>query len=212
MGTDNQERVIVRRGGDHTRRQAQRVALELFTKQGYEATSLRQIAEELGITKSSLYYHFPSKEAILRSLFSDRATEAEALVAWVREQPRSPRLLETAVLRWVESLSTDKLHGIRFMAANPLIARTMEGAEEDSVGSNLTALADELVALLPSPTPADTLLVRMSILSINAAVAAAADTDIADDEIVGAATTAARTLIRLVTSGADPSPLDRPEN
>ncbi|WP_143235293.1 hypothetical protein [Paractinoplanes atraurantiacus] len=87
------------------------------------------------------------------------------------------------------------------MAANPLIARTMRGAEGDRIGSNLTALADELVTLLPSPTPADTLLVRMSILSINAAVEAAADTETAEDEIIRAAATAARALIRLVTSG-----------
>jgi AcrR family transcriptional regulator len=201
MGAGGQERMIVRRGGDHTRRKAQRVALELFTKQGYETTSLRQIAQALGITKASLYYHFPSKEAILRSLFEDRATEAEDLVAWLREQPRDPRLLEAGVLRWVESFSTDKLHGIRFMAANPLIARAMSRAEGERIGANLTALADELAALLPSPAPADRLLVRMSILSINAAIAAAADTDITDDEIVQAAATAARALVRLATSG-----------
>ena len=201
MGTDSRERSIVRRGGDHTRRHAQRVALDLFTRQGYEATSLREIAQALGITKASLYYHFPSKEAILRSLFEERATEAEDLAAWLREQPRSPRLLEVAVLRWVETFSTDKLHGIRFMAANPLIARTMSRVEGDRIGSNLAAFADELVALLPSPTPANTLLVRMSILSINAAVAAAADSDMADDEIVKAAATAARALVRQVVRG-----------
>ncbi len=52
----------------------------------------------------------------------------------------------------------------------------------------------------------------MSILSINAAIEAAADTDIADDEIVKAAATAARALVRLVTSGQDPSPLNRSGN
>jgi len=203
MGTDSGERVIVRRGGDHTRRQAQRVALELFTSQGYEATPLRQIAEALGITKASLYYHFPSKEAILRSLFEDRAAEAEDLVAWLRTQPRSPELLETAVLRWVESFSADKLQGIRFMAANPLIARAMSSAEGGRVGANLTALADELVALLPSPGPTDGLLVRMSILSINAAVEAAAGTDTDDGDIITTAAAAARALLRLIMAGQD---------
>ncbi len=206
MAGDSPERVIVRRGGDHTRRQAQRVALELFTKQGYEATSLRQIAQALGITKASLYYHFPSKEAILRSLFEDRAREAEDLVVWLREQPRSPALVETAVLRWVESFSSDKLHGIRFIAANPLISRGMSRAHGDRIGSNLTALADELVALLPSPAPSAALLVRMSILSINAAVQAAADTDVADSEIIKAATMAARALVRLIMSSAQDPP------
>ena len=200
MGENGKESVIVRRGGDRTRREAQRVALELFTNQGYEATSLRQIAEALGITKASLYYHFPSKEAILRSLFEVRADEAEDLLAWLHDQPRTPELLETAVMRWVGSFSTDKLRGIRFMTANPLIGRATSGAEGERIGANLTALVDELVALLPSPTPVDVLLLRMSILSINAAVKAAANTDTADEEIVEAAATAARALVRQVTS------------
>ncbi len=44
------------------------VALDLFVDQGYEATSLRQIAERLGVTKAALYYHFEAKEDILMAL------------------------------------------------------------------------------------------------------------------------------------------------
>jgi AcrR family transcriptional regulator len=41
-----------------TRTRIQDVALDLFIEQGYEATSLREIAEKLGVTKAALYYHF----------------------------------------------------------------------------------------------------------------------------------------------------------
>jgi AcrR family transcriptional regulator len=44
------------------------VALELFNEQGYDATSLREIAERLGVTKAALYYHFKSKSDILLAL------------------------------------------------------------------------------------------------------------------------------------------------
>ncbi|HVW88518.1 MAG TPA: helix-turn-helix domain-containing protein [Gaiellaceae bacterium] len=44
------------------------VALELFNEQGYDATSLREIAERLGVTKAALYYHFKSKGDILLEL------------------------------------------------------------------------------------------------------------------------------------------------
>jgi AcrR family transcriptional regulator len=44
------------------------VALELFNEQGYDATSLREIAERLGVTKAALYYHFKSKADILLEL------------------------------------------------------------------------------------------------------------------------------------------------
>lgn len=44
------------------------VALDLFVDQGYEGTSLREIAERMGFTKAALYYHFASKEDILLEL------------------------------------------------------------------------------------------------------------------------------------------------
>ena len=45
------------------------VAFDLFSKKGYDSVSLREIAEEVGIKKSSIYSHYPSKEAILISIF-----------------------------------------------------------------------------------------------------------------------------------------------
>jgi len=51
-----------------TREQILRTALDLFRVQGYDATSLRQIAEALGLTKAALYYHFPAKEHLVVEL------------------------------------------------------------------------------------------------------------------------------------------------
>jgi len=44
------------------------VALDLFIEKGYDKTSLREIAEQLGLTKAALYYHFASKGDILMAL------------------------------------------------------------------------------------------------------------------------------------------------
>lgn len=44
-------------------------ALDLFSKKGYDSVSLREIAENVGIKKSSIYSHYPSKEAILMDIF-----------------------------------------------------------------------------------------------------------------------------------------------
>jgi len=46
-------------------------ALELFSSQGFGATSMRQIAEESGISVGNLYHHFPSKEAMFHRLIQD---------------------------------------------------------------------------------------------------------------------------------------------
>jgi len=52
----------------NTRQRILDVALDLFTEQGYDGTSLRQIAEQLSITKAAIYYYFESKEDILMAL------------------------------------------------------------------------------------------------------------------------------------------------
>jgi AcrR family transcriptional regulator len=48
------------------------VAVEVFNRHGYEATSMGVLADNLGITKSAIYHHVPSKEYLLR-LALDRA-------------------------------------------------------------------------------------------------------------------------------------------
>lgn len=55
-------------GPPDTRQRILDVALDLFIAQGFDGTSLRQIADELGVTKAALYYHFESKEDILMAL------------------------------------------------------------------------------------------------------------------------------------------------
>lgn len=63
-----------------TRQRILDVAVDRFTEAGYEATSLREIAEDLGITKAALYYHFKSKDDIARALiepFLDRWGDLE---------------------------------------------------------------------------------------------------------------------------------------
>ena len=52
----------------NTKQQILDAALELFSVQGYEATSIAQLAEAVGIRKASLYSHFENKQAILDAL------------------------------------------------------------------------------------------------------------------------------------------------
>ena len=193
------------RRGAQTRARAQQVALRLFTEQGYEATSLRQIADELGINKASLYYHFDGKEAIVQSLLDQRGDEVEDLVAWVRAQPPSPRLIGEAVTRWVDSFTEDKLRGIRFLAANPLLLASLSHSDsEPRVGLGLSALADVLADLLPDRRMDAIIQLRMALLAINAAVQAAAGTPADDAAIMTAARRAAAVLVADLR-GAEPN-------
>ena len=51
-----------------TKQEILNAALELFSVHGYEATSISQLAEAVGIRKASLYSHFENKQAILDAL------------------------------------------------------------------------------------------------------------------------------------------------
>ena len=54
----------------NTKQEILNTALELFSVQGYEATSISQIADAVGIRKASIYSHFASKQDILESLMT----------------------------------------------------------------------------------------------------------------------------------------------
>jgi AcrR family transcriptional regulator len=64
-----------------TRQRIQDVARELFTQKGVQRTSLQDIADRLGITKPALYYHFRSREDLVRSILQPLIDEGEAFVA-----------------------------------------------------------------------------------------------------------------------------------
>ena len=55
----------------NTKRDILEASLDLFSVQGFEATSISQIANAVGIRKASLYSHFENKQAILDALVRD---------------------------------------------------------------------------------------------------------------------------------------------
>jgi AcrR family transcriptional regulator len=56
------------------------VARDLFLQQGVQRTSLQDIADKLGITKPALYYHFSSREDLVRSILVPLIDEGEQFV------------------------------------------------------------------------------------------------------------------------------------
>jgi AcrR family transcriptional regulator len=58
-----------RRGEGHTRRdEILQAAKELFLREGYEATTIRKIADRVGVSAPALYLYFADKEAIMLAL------------------------------------------------------------------------------------------------------------------------------------------------
>ncbi|MDI9831995.1 TetR/AcrR family transcriptional regulator [Streptomyces sp. KAU_LT] len=115
-----------RRG--NTRQRIQDVALELFAEQGYEKTSLREIAERLDVTKAALYYHFKTKEEIIVSLFEDLTKPIEELIDWGRQQPHTLDTKQEIVRRYSQTL-TDAAPLFRFMQENQATVRELSIGE-----------------------------------------------------------------------------------
>jgi len=85
------------------------VAVTVFNKHGYEATSMGILAENLGISKSAIYHHVPSKGDLLRLALEEALGSLEAIL----EEPgasagRADDRLEYVLRRTIDVL-TEKL-------------------------------------------------------------------------------------------------------
>jgi len=139
---DDQER------SHDTRSRLRLLALKLFAEQGYEKTSLREIAEQLGVTKAALYYYFKSKEDIVRSLVEDYVADMDALIAWARAQPRSPDTRAEIVRRYLRIVANGA-EVFRMLHQNQAAVSGFANAKER--GELFKERMDALVDLLTEP-------------------------------------------------------------
>ena len=131
-----------------TRSRVQKVALELFAEQGYEKTSLREIAGRLGVTKAALYYHFKSKEGIVHSFTDDYFAEIDGLLDWANDLPRNDETRREILDRYVGVvLSGGEV--FRFLEQNRASVQAMEAGKDRF--AKFRGRLDVLVDLLAGP-------------------------------------------------------------
>ncbi len=75
------------------------IARRLFAQKGYDATSLRNIAEEARITKAALYYYFPNKDALYERIVIESMAALLAEVQAAVGRARTPTERVRAFLR-----------------------------------------------------------------------------------------------------------------
>ncbi|MGW2504627.1 TetR/AcrR family transcriptional regulator [Streptomyces sp. NPDC001588] len=143
MGGTTMDGTKRQRRGD-TRQRIQDVALELFAEQGYEKTSLREIAERLDVTKAALYYHFKTKEEILVSIFEDLSRPIDELIDWGKAQPHSLETKQEVLRRYSEALA-GATPLFRFMQENQATVREL------SIGSQFKDRMLEMRDIIRDP-------------------------------------------------------------
>jgi AcrR family transcriptional regulator len=153
------------RRGD-TRARIQQVALELFAEQGYERTSLREIAERLSVTKAALYYHFKSKEDIVRSFTEDYFSRLDALIAWGGSRPPSARTGHEVLERYI-SILMDGSEVFLFLERNQSFVRSADGGKHrfEQFRPRMNALVDIIVG--PDAPPRDRIRATSAIFAAN---------------------------------------------
>lgn len=72
---------------DDTRARILRAALEEFSERGFHATSVRELAERVGVTKTAVLYHFPGKADIVTALAEPLLDDLEAAMAKAADAP-----------------------------------------------------------------------------------------------------------------------------
>ena len=156
-----------------TRRRALDVALELFAEQGYEKTSLREIAERLDVTKAALYYHFASKEALLAGIVDSLVEPADELVAWSQTQPRTTEFRREYLRRLAELLQGQLSRWISFVQQNQPALRDQGEAGQKMQSRLLQLVAPIIDADAPLPDQLRSLLGLLAVYLGNLAPASA---------------------------------------
>lgn len=126
-------------------------ALTLMSEQGSAGASMRQLAAACGVNVATLYHHFPSKAALLRSVMQERrygerlAAERPPLDGTT---PPRERLVELIEWLWASALEEEAVWRL-------LVGESLRGeaAARDSAREVVDALADTLEAWLGQGFP-----------------------------------------------------------
>ncbi|WP_433591810.1 TetR family transcriptional regulator [Nocardia sp. CA-145437] len=159
---------------DDSRARILRTALTLFVERGYHAVSVREIAEQVGLTKTAVLYHFPSKSDIVAALVEPLLAETEALLESIQTLPDSAErrwaVVEGLIDTWLrharvlriqlhdEALSADnatyaRLRDIALAAQEVIAGPEADFAERVRATQVYAALSDPVVIFADHPEP-----------------------------------------------------------
>jgi AcrR family transcriptional regulator len=130
-----------------TRARILAAALRLFADKGYDATSLQDIADETGLTKQAVYYHFKGKGEILAGITQPAREGMADLMTRVRALPLGPERTDT-LISGVTDLIMARRDVMLIVAQQPALRQDMHQA----LGSHrlISAMIEGLFG--PEPT------------------------------------------------------------
>lgn len=138
------------------------VANELFTRKGFDATTISDIIEKLGVARGTVYYHFKSKEDVMDALierFISQLLASAKEIAGDKTIPVMDRLLKTLMV-----LASDNNGGLEITAdihkpQNALMHQKVEQAMMEGIPPILTAIIEDGIkeGIFCTPYPYETI-------------------------------------------------------
>jgi len=136
---------------ERTRQQILETAQRLFTELGYDATSLQMIADEMGLTKAAVYYHFRAKSDILHEAMRPGIQRLEALLDEAAAIRGRRARIEHLVNGFVDFLIRNRHYAV--------MASTDPAAKRDKLDAEAMMMRQRALSLLfgDNPTGAERL-------------------------------------------------------
>jgi AcrR family transcriptional regulator len=156
-------------------------AVVLFTERGYATTSLREIADRVGITKASLYYHYPSKQDLLAAVVAPLLTDWQRTVGDAERLPRTDGNVRTVLGRCLDTMLSHRAVANLFLRDAAAMLAALAPMLDDllEVGLRLrTWLAG------PDPSPVARVRAVAAMELLGAALSAGATLDDVPDPLV----------------------------
>jgi AcrR family transcriptional regulator len=97
---------------EQTKQQILETAQRLFAELGYDATSLQMIADEMGLTKAAVYYHFRAKGDILQAAMGPGIRRVEALLDEAATMRGRRARIEHVVVGFVDFLVQNRHYAV----------------------------------------------------------------------------------------------------
>jgi AcrR family transcriptional regulator len=156
-------------------------AVDLFTEQGYDATTVTQIAERAGVTKSTFFRHFPDKRELL---VAGQETLSRLLTEGIAQAPAEASPIEAVAAGLVRASTaigpTSRELAPRLKAA---VAASTELQQRDALKS--VSLAAAMTAALVArgvPDPIAALASELGVLAFKRGYAEWSDSDRAPED------------------------------
>jgi AcrR family transcriptional regulator len=162
---------VLLKKSEQTRQRILDAAATLLAARGYAGTSIKAIAEEIGMQDASLYYYFPSKEALVLEVLHVGTSEAEDAVATAvaaidanAEPLEALRLAIVAHAKSVLGMGDYPRANVRNFGQLPAEIRSEHQAEQARYGRTWKALIARAMSAGVIRTDLDPSVVRMLIL------------------------------------------------